>query len=479
MSAYHNISTGSSSGLPKSFNYSSSSFGSPPASQDGTGFQGSLPHSAGGGNNSAIFHVPAAFRVTQTEDYGPQINFTIWLLGALSAAFLALRVYCKFLRHRGLWWDDHVLIASWLSLATANIFVSVAVNNGFGRPLSEFNFKNLNFFLLIINLAGTFSILAALWSKMSFAITVLRISSGWTKALVWFIIITVNISLGIAVAFTWCQCTPIAKTWQPNLKGECWPKYIQIRYNIFTAIYSGAMDIVLALVPWKLIWTLTMNKKEKFGVMVAMSMGVFAGITSFIKITQLPSIAQSSFTESTTQLTILATAESAITIMAASIPILRALLRDTRPPPGSARFYHNMDINLMYAGSMNSRGTGRSSTVIYSDSGYTGSRSMSMTQWSKEEKVEPVGPLMRLSRLSRLSGLSMGFGGNSGRNSSHQRYGSGSGHGHTRGDSDTISKGPPPPPGKIVQTEEVVVEYEPQARPQSTTNQWLGIGRAI
>jgi len=49
------------------------------------------------------------------DDYGPQVNFTIWLLTALSAAFLALRVYCKFLRHRGLWWDDHILIASWVS----------------------------------------------------------------------------------------------------------------------------------------------------------------------------------------------------------------------------------------------------------------------------------------------------------------------------------------------------------------------------
>ncbi len=34
------------------------------------------------------------------------------------------------------------------------------------------------------------------------------------------------------------------------------------------------MDIVLAFVPWKIIWTLTMNRKEKIGVLVAMSMGV-------------------------------------------------------------------------------------------------------------------------------------------------------------------------------------------------------------
>jgi len=38
--------------------------------------------------------------------------------------------------------------------------------------------------------------------------------------------------------------------------------------------YSGAMDIVLAIIPWRIIWNLTMNKKEKFGVLFAMSMGV-------------------------------------------------------------------------------------------------------------------------------------------------------------------------------------------------------------
>ncbi|KAK0625472.1 hypothetical protein B0T17DRAFT_508459 [Bombardia bombarda] len=422
------------------------SAGASPTLQNGTGTLDTITtglHSTA--TNRTGFNGPSPFKVKQSEDYGPQINFTIWLLTALSAAFLALRVYCKFLRHRGLWWDDHVLIGSWLSLVLSNAFISVSVTYGFGRPLSEFNFKDLNIFLLITNLAGTFSILSALWSKTSFAITVLRISTGWTKALVVFIIISVNISLGVAIAITWGQCTPIAKTWQPRLPGTCWPKFIQIRYNIFTAVYSGAMDIVLAFVPWKIIWTLTMNKKEKFGVLVAMSMGVFAGVTSIVKITQLPSISNQTFTESTTQLVILGAAESAITIIAASIPILRALLRDTRPPPGPAQFYH-MDANL-YTGTVDSQGTGRSSTVISS----CGSRTT--TRWSKE--IQPVGPLRRISHLSRLSGLSMGFGG----------Y-------HSKNASANIEMDPPP--GKIIQTEEVVVEYEVNGN-----QQMVNIGRAI
>jgi len=34
------------------------------------------------------------------------------------------------------------------------------------------------------------------------------------------------------------------------------------------------MDIVLAILPWRIIWKLTMNKKERFAVLFAMSIGV-------------------------------------------------------------------------------------------------------------------------------------------------------------------------------------------------------------
>ncbi|KAK1767458.1 hypothetical protein QBC33DRAFT_423912, partial [Phialemonium atrogriseum] len=260
------------------------------------------------------------------NNYGPQINVTIWFLAALSSLFLALRIYCKALRKRGLWWDDHVLIASWLALVAQCAFVSVTIPLGLGRPIWDFNSDNLEDFLLFSNLAGTAAILAAAWSKTSFAITVLRISDGWIKRFVWFIIVSVNVALGLSIAFTWGQCTPFEKVWKPLIPGTCWFKTPVIRYNIFTAAYSGAMDMVLAIIPWRIIWSLTINKKEKFGVLFAMSMGVFAGVTSMVKITSLPGIASTDFTDSNTQIVILAAAESAITIIAASIPVLRTLL---------------------------------------------------------------------------------------------------------------------------------------------------------
>nr|MCV5142752.1 hypothetical protein [Escherichia coli] len=90
-----------------------------------------------------------------------------------------------------------------------------------------------------------------------------------------------------------------------------------------------------------------MNKPEKVGITVAMSMGVFAGVASIIKASELPTMGNSNFTFDSVNLVIWGIAESAITIVAASIPILRALLKEaTRgtgsrlPPPPPAEVYN-------------------------------------------------------------------------------------------------------------------------------------------
>lgn len=50
----------------------------------------------------------------EAEGQGHRIVVSVSVLAALSTVFLALRLYCKLARHRRLWWDDHVLIISWV-----------------------------------------------------------------------------------------------------------------------------------------------------------------------------------------------------------------------------------------------------------------------------------------------------------------------------------------------------------------------------
>jgi hypothetical protein len=48
------------------------------------------------------------------DDHGPVMVGATWFLCWFSGAFLALRLYAKISRRQGLWWDDHILIFSWV-----------------------------------------------------------------------------------------------------------------------------------------------------------------------------------------------------------------------------------------------------------------------------------------------------------------------------------------------------------------------------
>ncbi|RYC53887.1 hypothetical protein CHU98_g12320 [Xylaria longipes] len=260
------------------------------------------------------------------DDFGPSVEACVWSLAILAAGWLALRLYLKLRKHRGLWWDDHFLVISWVKHENMPTML----------PHSH------NF------LAGIFSILAAAISKTSFALTLLRISNGWVKCVVWFAISTVNVVMGLSIIFNWVQCTPLEKNFNIFLPGSCWPATTLIGYNAFVAAYSGVMDILLALLPWKIIWKMNMSRKER------------AGIISFVKIYALTGTFHANlgkthrylfirnkndtlnlFADSSIQLTVLSIAETSITIMAASIPILRALARDKAGPRGIKLFTLN------------------------------------------------------------------------------------------------------------------------------------------
>src|SRR5690349_15135447 len=58
---------------------------------------------------------PEQFAALPHDSLGPKLNAVIWTLTSFAAVFLALRIYCKTVLARGLWWDDWILIASWVS----------------------------------------------------------------------------------------------------------------------------------------------------------------------------------------------------------------------------------------------------------------------------------------------------------------------------------------------------------------------------
>ncbi|KAI1409017.1 hypothetical protein F5Y13DRAFT_171333 [Hypoxylon sp. FL1857] len=264
---------------------------------------------------------------------GPNLNAGFWACSSLACAFLSLRLYCKLKRHVSLQYDDYLLVMSWIVQVACSVLVSIDVAKGFGKHtedvIAENGPENIVPISLNQTIVGFLMMLSATWSKTSFAVTLLRITNGKIKTLLWMIIITMNVFMTVGALSLFLQCSPVEKSWDKDIPGTCWHELNTIA-GMFSCAYSALMDFVLALLPWPLIWHLKMKTKEKIGVAVAMSMGICAGATAIVKCYYLGKPHGEDFFYEGGKLVIWGSAEVATTIMAASIPVLRVLIRDFR-----------------------------------------------------------------------------------------------------------------------------------------------------
>lgn len=178
----------------------------------------------------------------------------------------------------------------------------VASTIGLGRHLVvvEENPENLINVALLCDIGESLAIMACTLGKTSFAVTLLRIVvQRWMIALLWFVIVTMNVVNILAALFVFVQCKDPRHLWNPAIPSKCWPDSVFTHFSLFVGgkvpslllnplcyrtteanvevcviAYSGAQDFVLALLPWTIVWNLQMRKKEKVGVAFAMSLGV-------------------------------------------------------------------------------------------------------------------------------------------------------------------------------------------------------------
>lgn len=74
----------------------------------------------GEGDTSSVYVSPAQNGDSPQIAYdslGGQINIAVWCLAAASLVFVVGRLLCKLWRGTRLWWDDWVLMTSWVSFA--------------------------------------------------------------------------------------------------------------------------------------------------------------------------------------------------------------------------------------------------------------------------------------------------------------------------------------------------------------------------
>lgn len=122
-----------------------------------------------------------------------------------------------------------------LNLLAPTAVTTREISLGFGRHVGDIAPQNLGELGFLGQLTAFFSILGALWSKTSFAITMLRITNGWAKYAVWAFMISSNVFMLISAVFTWTWCTPVSKIWLMDMvEGTCWDHRVVVQYNTFS-----------------------------------------------------------------------------------------------------------------------------------------------------------------------------------------------------------------------------------------------------
>ncbi|KAG5948919.1 hypothetical protein E4U53_006105 [Claviceps sorghi] len=213
--------------------------------------------------------------------------------------------------------------------------LTVAADKGLGRHMAYVlqNPENVIDVALMSFVSQPFVIMSCALGKTSFALTLLRVAAQrWAVVLLWFIMISMNVLHIIICFFVFLRCEDPRHLWNPAIPSKCWPAAVFDDISLFIGSYSAATDFILALLPWAILWKLQMKRREKFGVAVAMSFGVFAGSVAIVKILHL--VANSDKMDITYSLTSLlwwAGVENGLILIGACVPTLRPLLKKIFP----------------------------------------------------------------------------------------------------------------------------------------------------
>ncbi|KAF2266440.1 hypothetical protein CC78DRAFT_147847 [Lojkania enalia] len=276
------------------------------------------------------------------ESNGPKIVIALWAMSAISFLFIALRFFCKARHTNRLGTDDAILAIAWVFALIYAAFMTESVRWGLGKHSTNIDAADKIPMYKNLFVGEFFALIAIPTSKTSFAVTLLRlVAKNWQKWFIWFVIISMNVVLWLCGILLFIQCKPIEKNWRKDMPGTCWNSDIQDNYSVFAGAYSAFLDVVLATFPCVIIWNLQMGKREKVGVISAMSLGFLAGITAAVKTSFLPGAGNwKDPIYSLADLLIWSHAETAVTIVASCIPFFRVLIKNTTSK-GSKPYRHS------------------------------------------------------------------------------------------------------------------------------------------
>ncbi|ROW13858.1 hypothetical protein VPNG_03657 [Cytospora leucostoma] len=260
---------------------------------------------------------------------------------SISTIFLFTRLWARRTYHKGLWLDDYLLIATWAFQLAGNGLAAAAPVYGFNIVSGSehswvFAFSGVSCFYIAMGLG-----------KTAFATTLLRLSDGGTKVLLWFVVAIVCAFQTTVTVITWLNICGTASD-KASITDRCLPMSTVLWIHIGNAIVTVCADATLAYLPWRIIKKVYLPKREKWTVALSMSL---VGLAGPVCLTRVGVAGQTQELEKkygkvdwsygAIVIWALLQVEVSIYIVAQTIPLLRVWLlgdstRDSKAPDSSA-----------------------------------------------------------------------------------------------------------------------------------------------
>ncbi|KAI1168965.1 hypothetical protein F5B18DRAFT_593463 [Nemania serpens] len=269
--------------------------------------------------------------MTATDTKAPLLEGLVWTITGLSLLFFSLRLYIKW-KYRGkLWYDDYTLAASMLFLLVNASLVQRIIVWGYGRHVDKIvpphKIKWIVAYLQIIS--GVVRLSTNL-ARVSFAITLLQLSSEREKQFVWFAIGSLLAVTTPSIILPFVSRRPYSKIFDPSIPGTCIDEAASVGYFNFEGAYTALIDFLLVALPWWILSKLQMRRVERLGASLGLSLGALSGIVTIIRAVYTNRITDRDWTYTSVDLAIWNIVEPASVIIAASLPNLRVfIIRNT------------------------------------------------------------------------------------------------------------------------------------------------------
>ncbi|KAF2139251.1 uncharacterized protein K452DRAFT_289805 [Aplosporella prunicola CBS 121167] len=270
-----------------------------------------------------------------SDSQGPTVVTVSVVFAVLTAIVMSMRLYARVFIVQKLGLDD-VLISVAALLSIAFIVATImAVEHGLGDHVQDVypkrGMQNYVSYLQIVWLSSVFYNACLGFIKTSVLALYMRLGDRALKRLAQVMIGVVAAQAGANVLVCIFQCSPVSGAY--DLKIAATAKCVNINaFYLANAAVNIFTDLLTYTLPIKLVMRLQVPRQQKIGLGVMLCLGLFACISSIIRITFVPAMLTSAdATYAISGAMYWSVIETNVGILAASIPSFKVIAKRYAP----------------------------------------------------------------------------------------------------------------------------------------------------